>query len=425
MRLAPLAALALIACPGPGDTGDTAPGSLVDLYGSVMDPYLADAPLDGAWVLLDLGDEQIGIRTGSDGSFSMPGLPGDQPVSVTVALEDHMAVTYSGLLLQDVTMPLDLRTHARDLGSYATEAMTIRGVVSGAPVGSYVMFFGPNDGPQDGSYIDYVQVGSEEPVAYEISVERVLPAVDYALSALAFDGQDWVVQAAGAGTVSWGGSETLDFELDPDALQGLAVDAAAPSLDGVPVSGFSDEYCSSMAVAHLGESMSTTTGYNRACEQGAGSFGFDLGWVPVEGYTDRLQMYLFDDYTTGTYAFGSVAIPEGATSLEIGLLDSPVLDHHDELGQGGEIGWEEVEGVTGYMLYGYDHDGSLAWYLYPSGLGTSFTFPRFPEEFDGATILEDGNWAVISRHLHYDDAGSLDQSQPYLGSITHGGQLFL
>jgi hypothetical protein len=426
MRLVCLAALSLCACPGPADTADSGgPGVPVDLWGTVRDPYLADAPVDGAWVLLDLGDEQIGVRTGADGSFSMPGLPGSRPVSITVALEDHMAVTYSEVLLGEVTMPLELRTHARDISSYATERMTIAGTVSGAPVGSYVMFFGPTDQDLGTSYLDYVQVGSEEPVAYEIEVELVMPGSDYALSALAFDGSSWLVQAAAAGTVPWGGSETLDFTLDPGALQDLAVSAAAPSLDGVPVAGIEPDYCSSMAVTHLGESMSTTTGYNRGCDDSVDPFVFDLGWVPVEGFTDRLQLYLFDDLASGSYAFGSLPIPEGASSLDVTLLDSPILAHHDELSQGGSIGWEPVEGVTGYMLYGYDGDGSLAWYLYPGTSEPGFTFPRFPADFDASQVLVDGSWAVISRYVVYDDAGALEQSEAYTGSITHGGQLFL
>jgi hypothetical protein len=426
MRLAALAALLLTACPGPVDTADSGgPGEPVELWGTVTDPYLALAPVDGAWVLLDLGDEQIGVRTGSDGSFSMPGLPGSRPISITVALEGHMAVTYSDVVLAEVTMPLDLRTHARDLASYATETMTISGSVSGAPVGSYVMFFGPTDADLGTSYLDYVQVSSEDPVEYEIEVELVLPSTDYALSALAFDGTSWVVQAAAAGTVTWGGSETLDFALDPEALQELAVSATPPILEGVPVAGIDEDYCSSMAVTQLGESMSTTTGYNRGCDDSASPFELDVGWASTEGFTDRLQIYMFDDYTTGTYAFGSLPIPDGASSLDVTLLDSPLLEHHDELSQGGSITWDPVEGVTGYMLYGYDGDGSLAWYLYPGTTDESFTFPRFPADFDASQILVDGNWAVIARHVIYADDGALDQSEAYTGSISHGGQLFL
>jgi hypothetical protein len=417
----------LCACPGPGvtDSHDSGEGELVDLWGTVTDPYLHDAPVDGAWVLLDLGDEQLALRTGADGSFSMPGLPAQRPMSVTVAMEGHMAVSYAGLRPGDVTMPLELATHARDLGSYPTETMRISGTISGAPVGSYVMFFGATDAELGTSYLDYVQVGSEEPVDFAVETELILPGEDYALSALAFDGADWIVQAAGAGTVAWGGEESLDLVLDPGALQALAVDVAAPSLDGVAVTGFADEYCSSVAVTHLGESMSTTTGYNRACDQGSGSFGFDLGWAPTEGYTDRLQLYLFDDISTGSYAFGSLPIPDGATSMEVALLDSPVLSHHDELAPGGAVSWEPLEGATGYLLYGYDEAGRLAWYLYPEADATSFTIPRFAADFDTATILDRGEWAVIGRHLVYTDEGLLDQAEAYTGSITHGGQLFL
>ncbi len=429
MRLLPLALLApalLCACPGPTDSAvDTGEPSSVDLWGTVTDPYLADAPMDGAWVLLDIGDEQIGLRTGADGSFSVPGVPARKSMSITIAAEDHMGVTYTGLVPGDLTMPLELRTHARDLDSYATESMTISGTIIGAPQGSYVMFFGPNDGPQDGIYIDYVEVSTHDPISYEIEVELVSPETDYVLGALAFDGSSWEVRASAAGAVAWGGSETLDLSMDPDALQGLAVTATAPTLDGVTVTGFADEYCGSMANTHLGESMSTTTGYNRACDQDAGGFAFDVGWSPVEGYTDRLQLYLFDDYTTGSYAFGSLPIPDGASSLDVTLLDSPRLEHHEDLTQGGEIAWEPVEGASGYMLYGYGGDDSLAWYLYPSGTEPSFVFPRFPTDFDGGMILEDGNWAVISRHVIYEDDGSLQQSEPYLGSISHGGRLFL
>ncbi len=426
MRLALLAALCLTACPGPGDTADSGgPAELVDVWGVVTDPYLALAPVDGAWVLLDTGTEQIAVRTGADGSFSVPGVPGDRPVSVTVALEDHMAVSYTDLLLGQATMPLDLRTHARDLGSYATETMNISGTVSGAPVGSYVMFFGPTDADLGTSYLDYVQVSTEDPVDYDLEVELVMPDVDYAISAMAFDGDSWLVQAAAAGTVTWGGSETLDFTLDPEALQDLAVSVPPPLLDGASIPGIDPDYCSSMAVTQLGESMATTTGYNRGCDDSGVSLALDVGWVPVDGFTDRLQLYLFDDYTTGTYAFGSLPIPDGAESLDVTLLDSPILEHHEELGQGGSVGWELVDGATRYMLYGYDNDGLLAWYLYPGGDEPSFTFPRFPADFDSTLILEDGDWAVISRHVVYDDDGALEQSEAYTGSITHGGPLFL
>jgi hypothetical protein len=180
-----------------------------------------------------------------------------------------------------------------------------------------------------------------------------------------------------------------------------------------------------MAITQLGESMSTTSGYNRACDQGGDSFGFDVGWIPAEGYTDRLQLYLFDDSATGSYAFGSLPISEGSSSLDVTLLDSPNVHHHDELTQGGRVTWDEIEGVSGYMLYGYDEDGSLAWYIYPGSLESSFTFPVFPPEFDTSTILEDGGWAVISRHVVYTDEGLLEQGEAYLGSITYGGQLFL
>ena len=426
MRLALLASLFLVACPGPSDTADSGgPAELVDVWGVVSDPYLALAPVDGAWVLLDTGAEQIGVRTGADGSFSVPGVPGDRPVSVTVALDGHMAVTYTDLLLTETTMPLDLRTYARDLGSYATETMGISGTVSGAPVGSYVMFFGPNDGPQDGTYIDYVQVSSADPVEYELEVELVAPDVDYALSALAFDGDSWVVLGAAAGTVTWGGSEGLDLAMDPEALQDLAVSVASPSLDGVPISAIPEDYCSSMAITQLGESMATTTGYNRGCDGSGASFALDLGWVPVDGFTDRLQLYLFDDLATGTYAFGSLPIPAGAASMDVVLLDSPILEHHEELGQGGSVGWEPVEGATSYMLYGYDSDGLLAWNLYTGNDEPSFTFPTFPADFDSSAILEDGDWAVISRQVVYTDEGALEQSEAYTGSITHGGPLFL
>ena len=426
MRFVSLALLMLTGCPGPADSADSGgPAVFVDLWGAVTDPYLALAPVDGAWVLLDLGDEQVALRTGSDGSFSMPGVPGDVPISITVAAEDHMAVTYADLRLADATMPLDLRTHLRDIGSYATESMTISGTVSGAPVGSYVMFFGPSDADLDGSYLDYVQVGSTDPVAFEVRPELVLPGSDYALSALAFDGSSWVVQAAAAGAVAWGGSETLDFALDPGALQDLAVTVPSPSLDGGAVTALDADYCESLAVTQLGESMSTTTGYNRSCDGDASGFELDLGWVPVDGFTDRIQLYLFDDLSIGTYAFGSLPIPSGAASMQISLLDSPLLDHHDDLGQGGEIGWEPVEGATSAMLYGYDADGSLAWYLYPGTDRASFTFPRFPADFDPTVILEGGSWAVISRHLVYGDDGALDQREAYTGSISHGGPLFL
>jgi hypothetical protein len=425
----PLLALApvlLVACPAdPVESGDTGEATAVDLWGTVTDPYLHGAPVDGAWVLLDLGDEQVALRTGADGSFALPGLPGERPVTITVAGEGAMAVSYAGVRLAEATMPLELSTHQRDIGSYATERMTISGTVSGAPVGSYVFFFGATDAATDTSYLDYVQVSSEDPVPFEVAPELILPGADYTLGALAFDGSDWIVQASSAGTVTWGGSEALDLVLDPEALQDLAVSAAAPSLDGEPVSILPDDLCHSLAVTHLGESMSATTGYNRACEAQGDGFALDVGWAPVEGFTDRLQLYLLEDLGTGSYAFGSLRIPEGATTMDVTLLDSPILEHHDELMQGDGVGWQGVEGASSYMLYGYDEQGSLAWYLYPAAGALSFTVPSFPEDFDPAVILEQGSWAVVGRHLVYGDDGLLDQSEDYTGSITHGGQLFL
>ncbi len=400
---------------------DTSDPTKVDLSGNIGDPYLDYAPVDGAWVLLDLGDEQLSIRTGSDGSFSMPGLPADSPMSFTVAAEGYLAVTYADVVLEGIEMPLQLGTHLRSLDSYATESMTISGTVSDAPLGSYVFFFGATDEASDSSYLDYVQVATEEPVEFELQPALVLPGTEYTLGALAFDGSDWIVQAAGASTVSWGGSEQVELSLDPDELQSLAVSAAFPSLDGQIISAPPEEYCHSIAVTHLGESMSTTTGYNRSCDDGSEALDLDLGWVPIEGYTDRLQLYLFEDLSTGSYAFGSLKIPQGANELEVELLDSPVLDHADSVSQGDSISWQPVDGASGYMLYGYDEQGSLAWYLYPGTDRHSIALPRFPADFDVGTIAEQGSWAVISRHIVTTDEGDLDQSEDYTGSISQGG----
>ena len=219
--------------------------------------------------------------------------------------------------------------------------------------------------------------------------------------------------------------DAFELALDPDGMQSRAVTTNRPSFDGEPMGSIDPDLCHSLAVTHLGESMSTTTGYNRDCEERDDGWLLDVGWMPAEGWTDRLQLYLMDDPTFATYAFGSLPIPQGATELDVALLDSPELDHHDTVGQGDAISWQPVDGVSGYMLYGYDGDGSLAWYLYPDDLETSLTVPRFPADFEPSIIADGGAWAVIARHIVYTDDGELDQAEDYTGSITHGGDLSL
>ena len=241
----------ILACGrGPADNDSAESEPTVELSGTVTDPYLDLLPVDGAWVLIDTTDEQLSIRTGADGSFSMPGLPGDVPVSITVAAEDHMAVTYSGVVLSEVTMPLDLRTHQRSLDGYATESKTVTGTVTGAPSGSYVLFFGPTDAPSEDSYLAYTRAVGEEEASFEFS------------------------------TVTWGGTEVVALEMDPEALVDLAVTTNAPSLDGELLDHLDPDFCNSIAIAHLGESMSTWSGYNRGCEDDDGGFLVDVGYGP-------------------------------------------------------------------------------------------------------------------------------------------------
>ncbi len=428
MRHALLACFVLAGCPSPAvDSGDTdSLPETVDLEGVVTDPYQYDAAVDGAWVLLDLGDEQLALRTGSDGSFSMPGLPADQPVTITVAAEDHLAVTYDGVMLGEAEMPLELATHLRDLDSYATETTTITGVVSGAPVGSYVFLFGPTDEAITDSYLGYgLATVEDEPVTVEIEPQLVLPDDDYVVGVLAFDSDSWDVVAAGSATVSWGGEASFELELEPEAMHDLTVTTNRPLLDGQALGSVDPDLCHSLAIAHLGESMSTTTGYNRSCDEDDAGWILDVGWMPSDGYTDRLQLYLLTGDDFDAYAYGSVPIPEGAAELEVTLLDSPVPDHRDTVGQGDVISWQPVDGAGGTMLYGYDGDGSLAWYLYADEDASSITVPRFPVDFDPTIIVDGGSWAVISRTIVYAEDGSLEQSEDYLGSIAQGGGLDL
>ncbi len=413
-----LAAAVIVASLGGCEPGGTLPQdeTLITLEGTIVDPVLDDAGVADAWIVVDTGDELISVRSGADGGFSIPDVPEDRAISITVAAEDRRALTDGAVVLADEELPLEIGCAYRSSDYYDFPTMTISGTVEGAPVGSYLFFNGSDYWGED-----YLPVESSAPVPFEIDVtvygsDREV----YTLAAMAIDGQSGEILGAAAAQIEVAASADVALQYS-GGLADLTITTNQPVLDGVPLEALdSSDALANLSVVSAGEDSGAILGWADGWEAVSDGFEIAAWYAPVDGMPHHVSAYLTDDiYADGPFAYASVPLQAGAETLELDVLDSPALHDHGAFGPGTTLGWDAVEDATSYAVYVLEGD-ELAWWLL--GDGPEVAFPRLPDDFDTAIIAGGGQWHVrATQYVEVD--GEIDLEQPYLVSETPGGEL--
>jgi len=259
------------------DVGDDDVATL-DLEGTVIDPYLDGVGVSDAWIIVDTGSEVISTRSGGDGSFAIPALPSEIPISLTFAGEDRQALTYPDAILAEYELPLEIALPYRSASYYDLDTMWISGTISGAPVGSWVMISAPSlyDYP-------YYYVESEAAVEYEFEV-TVFDEESLSFSVIAQDGTTGELLAAGAAEVPVGEDADVDVELEDSEPTDVTVTVNQPVLNGEPLAQLDLNYQSSLGLVYLG-GFGPLAGWTRHWSQALDGFELVVDHVPLEGYT--------------------------------------------------------------------------------------------------------------------------------------------
>jgi len=391
---------------------------LVTLEGAVLDPVVDDAGVPDAWIIVDTGDELISVRSGADGTFSIPDVPEDRAIALTVAAEDRRAIHDGAIVLADEELPLEISCAYRDLDYYDFPTMKISGTVSGAPVGSYLFFNGPDYWGEE-----YIQVESGAPVPYQFTVEVIGDRETYTFAAMAFDGNSGEILGATAATVDVAGTAEADLEWGSGGNQDLLITTNQPVLDGAPLEELDDsEALANLSLIMGGETADAILGWAEGWEAVADGFEIDAWYTPVVGYDHAVTAFLTDDIMgDGPFAYGRVPLEAGAATVHVDVLDAPALDDHGDFGPDTTLSWGEVDGADRYTVYVLEDDMLAMWLLTDT---PEVTFPRLPEDFDTSLIAgDDGQWHVRVSQYAEDEDDEIDYSHPYLVSETPGGDL--
>ena len=404
------AALLLTGCPVSDDDDD---GGGIDLQGTVVDPYLDDAGVSDAWIIVDTGDELMSTRSANDGSFVLPELPRDEPIVLTVAGSERRASTYLDMVLAEQELPLQLSCSYREATYYDAPMMVVSGTFTGAPVGTWVIFSG-----EGMLQYDYFYAESSSPTEFQFEAQLDPGTEEYFFTAMAFDGETGEPRAAGAVTVEVAPQVDVEMELAYDETVSMTVSASQPRLDGEPLTTLDPTYTSSLGMVYVGKGYGSFVGWTLGWEATDDGFELDVRTAVMDDQQPRIALYLSEDLTARrAFSYAMVPIEPGATELEVDVLDSPLLEGDDTFEPGATVSWAPVDGADSNTLYVMDGDAPT-WWLFAGE--PTFPFPRFPDGFDSSMLFEDGTWTARSYHRTLVD-GELDTTQPYLVSESPGG----
>ncbi len=418
-RLLLLLPILLVGCPPTTGTliDDDA---RMDLAGSVIDRLAGDAPVSDAWIVVDTGDELITVRSGADGGFVIPDLPGTAPIVATVAAEGRQAVTHATLVLAEAELPMEVGLPWVDAGRYETETHTVSGMATGAPAGSWMLISGAGM-PE----YAYVQAGGG-PTPFEFTVERSVHAEldePFLFSALSFWNETGEILGAAVAEADWEDDMEADLVFGDDDVVELEVYASAPMLDGELLEELDSEYMTSLCLTYLNESWGAFLGWNEGWDTEDGGFVYDARYVPVDGYTARTSAYLVDDLEQPeAMSYASGILGDGADELTLEPLDAPHLDSHADFAPGSTVSWDPVEGADRTVFYVKQEERS-SWVIATDD--DQVTFPTLPDDFDLSLLVDgEGTWHVRASRSDEVD-GEFDRDGPYLVSETWGGDVEL
>ncbi len=412
--VAPATCALLVACAGDLDVDDDV--GAVDLQGTVIDRVLDDAPVSDAWIIVDTGAELITTRSGGDGSFSVPALPADDPITITVAAEDRRALTVQGMVLSDTDLPLEVDCGYRSPDDYDRARHTLTGRASGLASQTGVLISG--SGMLDYEYL-YTEAG--EAMSYEFEVED--PGTEeFVMAGLAYDGYSGALVDGVVASVPFGPDMEADLVFEGISARPLTVTSPQVTLDGTVLERLDDTYVSSLCLVYLDDSWGAFLGWNDTWALEDGAFVYQASYIPIEGRELRVSLYQAADLVDpDAFSYASARLNAGDTALEIAALDSPHLDTHGRFEPGTTVSWDPVMGADEITVVLLDGD-EVPWTLVTRDAGTSIDFPRLPDDMDPEILLDgDAEWMVRAWAYDVDDEDEFDPQGPYLVSETRGG----
>ena len=403
----------MLACQGDLGVNDDDDTSTMDFEGTIMDTVV-ELPVSDAWIIVDTGEELISARSGGDGTFSIPDLPADDPIILTVAGEDRTALTNLEFVLSEREAPIELTLNYRSADYYDLHRVTVSGTALGVPQGHGVLLSG--EGMLEYEYLYQEDTGD---IGFEFDVERIDLDEPFLFTGLVYNQESRIV-TAGAAEVDLN-DPTVEIDLDGgSAAVELTVSSPSVLLDGEPLEELDDEYTTSLCLVYLNDSRGAYTGWTESWEGDEDGFTYNARFAPVAGYPARMAIYLSDDLVDGpTMSYTSEPLPEGVYDVTIDPLDSPQLSTHEEFGPGVTVSWDPIEGSNSQTLYVLDDD-EVSWWIVTEG--NEITFPTLPDGFDTTLLLDSGEWRVRARYWEEVD-GEMDPDGPYRLAETLGGEL--
>lgn len=392
----------------------------MDLTGRVIDRMAGDEPVSDAWIVVDTGDELITARSGADGGFSIPDLPGNAPIVATIAAEGRQAVTNATLVLSEAELPMEVGLPYVDADRYEMRTHTVSGRMMGAPAGAWVLISGAG-------MPEYAYVQAEQgPTPFEFAVERLVDAEldePFLFSGLAFVNETGQMLGVGVGEAEWDDDMEADLAFAGGDVVELEVHSPAPLLDGDLLEELDSEYMTSLCLSYLNDSWGAFVGWNEDWATDSDGFVYEASYVPVDGYPVRTAVYLTDDLEQPeAMSYASVLLPDGAEEVTVAPLDSPHLDTHADFGPGASIAWDPVAGADRTVFY-VRQEEATAWVITTDD--DQVSFPTLPDDFDLSLLVDgEGTWHVRASRSDEVD-GEFDRDGPYLVAETWGGDVEL
>jgi hypothetical protein len=401
--------------PNVGGSGDDSTVSLATIEGLVVDGLADQMPIGDAWVVVALGDTWVTTRTGADGSFAITDLPASRPVDLSVLAEGRVAVTYEGLIPEELSGVIVFDDNRyRDTSLYDFTTRDVTGTVDGFADGSYLIYYA------DPYWYGYAMPKADEPATFQFEVDVLPDTTDLYLSAVEYDPAGEVSVGAALGVRAIGDKTPFELTIDHD-LSLVTVSVNRPAIGGVPAKHLGTGFCADLGFASPKMAWNAVTGWARNCDESGERFMGELYYLP-SGMGDSLTSYVGnDDFTVWSGA--SLPVPDGADEVDIDLLDAALPDVTGDVTLGDTIGFEVDPDATNAYLTVNDDAGTTWYILNLDDAASSVRIPTFPDTLDTSALLTVGEWEIITTHYVYLADGTLDGNATHTYTLTTGGSL--
>ena len=381
------------------DSGtDTDTSGMVELSGVCIDDTFATvAPVQDATISVDTGvGEPLVTQSDADGTFSIL-VPEDTPVTVTAAAADRWALTYAGIIPANEPSPLAFWMIYRDMAMYSPQPVTVGGNINGAPEDSVVSVYGSE---QEGNY--NATIDSTDPIPFSFNAKIWTDEDTLTYTAIAFDPADYTMLDVTVFDVDLNSPDTTEITFTGDPLSSIEITSNRPVLDDTLLPNVDQNYGHLAGTTYLGETYQDVhgtmaiTGFSSVTTVDDDTITVTVPFKPIAGFTNVVRNIFSEDLTDPgePMTIAMTALESGDTTLNVDVLDSPVVADKITFEPGATLTWDTVEGATDYQLLAIT--GNVpAWWIITRN--PEVTFPKFPTDFDESLINLGGGWMARGR----------------------------